>query len=75
MIDGEHILANHPHFLVPMMLKDKKMYVWYSICSMHRGHDTKCRLCQAGSWQQIRRVRTEEEIEQFGDPFDEYADS
>jgi hypothetical protein len=69
----EYILANHPHFLVPLMLKDEKMWMWYSICSAHRSHDTECNMCQAGSWCQVRRVRSEEEIERFGGD-DEYAD-
>ena len=69
----EYVLSNHQYFLMPMMLKDGKMFSWYSICSAHRSHDSECGMCQAGSWCQIKRVRTQEEIDQFGGG--EYADS
>jgi len=51
---------------MPIMLKDGKMYMWYSICSAHRSHDPDCGNCKAGSWNQIQRVRSQEEIDQFG---------
>ena len=73
-IEDEYILSNHTYFLAPIKLEDGKMFMWYSICSAHRSHDTECNMCQAGSWCRIRRVRSQEEIDQFGDPFDEYAD-
>ncbi len=72
-VDPDVFLKNHPHFLMPVQLRDGKMYMWYSICSKHRSHDPDCNLCQAGHWVQVRRVRTDEEIEQFGGG--RYADS
>lgn len=73
LLPDEYNLKNHPHFLAPLMLKDGKMWMWYSICSAHQGHDTECGLCHAGSWNQIRRVRSQDEIARFGGD-DSYAD-
>lgn len=52
-------LTSYPQsFLVPMMLKDGKILVWYSICSRHRSHDSNCGLCNSGSWVEHRAVDT-----------------
>ncbi len=55
-------LNNYPYFLEPIMLKDGKMFMWYSICSKHRSHDPKCDLCATGSWNEIVRVPGEDEV-------------
>jgi len=68
MSDGlpsEYLLNSYNYFLEPVLLKDGKMFMWYSICSHHQGHYPGCDMCQAGSWQEIERVISDEEREYF----------
>ena len=52
-LPDEHNLDTHPYFLVPIMLQHEKMFMWYSVCSKHRSHNSECPMCNAGSWYEI----------------------
>ena len=45
-------------WLTPIKLEDGKMFLWYSICSMHRGFDNECSNCQYGSWVEVEAVKS-----------------
>lgn len=55
-------LNNHTYCLAPIKLEDKKMFMWYSICSIHRSHAPECALCARGSWQEIERIKNEDDL-------------
>jgi len=31
-------------------MKNKKLYRWFSICSIHREYDKDCNCCKCGKW-------------------------
>ena len=53
---------NGAYFLMPIKLEEGKMFMWYSICSMHRSHAPECAMCATGSWNEIVRVPGEDEV-------------
>jgi hypothetical protein len=52
-MDKEYILKENEYFYIPIKLIDNKMFMWHSICSIHRSHNKDCGMCNAGSWMEI----------------------
>jgi len=48
-----HQLDDYTSFLMPIMVKEGRMHMWHSICSIHRSHVDTCPVCKTGFWAEI----------------------